>query len=370
MTKTSILLVDDVPANLSLLMNLLTNEGYEIFVAQSGERALIQAPESLPDIIILDVMMSGLDGFETCKRLKENEKTKHIPVIFMTALGDTVDKVKGFNSGGVDYITKPIQHEEVLVRIKTHLTIMNLQSELQLKNEQLSELNVTKDKFFNIIAHDLKNPFSVLLGFSQLLLKNLGSYDKEKIEQQVQLIHNASNKGYKLLQNLLEWSRLQTGKSKHNPKKLDLHILIEDVLTQTRNLAKQKSIMIYNLVFEKIFVYADEEMTYSVIYNLVSNAIKYTHKGGEITISSEEIRNMIEISVADTGIGITEDILKNLFRIDMNHSTQGTEGEEGTGLGLILSSEFIRKNGGKITVKTKPNEGSDFRFTLPRDAQL
>jgi len=234
------------------------------------------------------------------------------------------------------------------------------------KSEQrLQELNATKDKFFSIIAHDLKNPFNDLMGFTQLLALNIEKYDKSKIEQFVNIIHQSSKLAYNLLENLLDWSRSQTGILKFNPEKIPINKLVDENIDLLESTARNKNIQIYSEFDKGLFAFADKNMVRTIIRNLISNAIKYTNQGGHINIKSYSNNKVCEISVSDSGIGISEENIAKIFVIDKSFSTTGTEREKGTGLGLILCKEFVEKNGGKLWVKSKPNKGSTFFFTLP-----
>lgn len=235
-----------------------------------------------------------------------------------------------------------------------------------IKSEQrLRELNATKDKFFSIIAHDLKNPFNDLMGFTQLLALNIEKYDKSKIEQFVNIIHQSSKLAYNLLENLLDWSRSQTGTLKFNPEKIPINKLVDENIDLLESTARNKSIQIYSEFDKELFAFADKNMVRTIIRNLISNAIKYTNQGGHINIKSYSDNKVCEISVSDSGIGISEENIAKIFKIDESFSTIGTEREKGTGLGLILCKEFVEKSGGKLWVKSEPNKGSTFFFTLP-----
>lgn len=230
--------------------------------------------------------------------------------------------------------------------------------------ERLRELNATKDKFFSIIAHDLKNPFNDLMGFTQLLALNIEKYDKSKIEQFTHIIHQSSKLAYNLLENLLDWSRSQTGTLKFKPEKISISQLIDENIDLLESTARNKNIQIYSEVLGETSAFADKNMVRTVIRNLISNAIKYTNQGGHIRIQSNCTKHC-EISVSDTGIGISSENIDKIFKIDESFSTLGTEREKGTGLGLILCKEFVEKNGGKLKIKSRPNKGSTFTFTLP-----
>ena len=236
---------------------------------------------------------------------------------------------------------------------------------------QLRENNKTKDKFFSIIAHDLRTPFFSMLGFSELLNEKFDQYDTEKKKKFTGIIYEGLQKTLKLLDNLLEWSRSQSGIIDFNPEKTDLYSLVIEKLEIVNLSAEKKSIQIINQIAENIYVEADKNMLATIIRNLLSNAIKFTNKQGKITIKTflvpnEKHSQFIGISVNDTGVGIRKEIQSTLFNIGENISTSGTENEEGTGLGLILCKEFVEKHGGKIWVESEVGKGSTFYFTIPK----
>ncbi len=356
--ESKILIVDDVPKNIQLAGSILQRQDYNIFFANNGETALNLAQTNAFDLILLDIMMPGMDGFEVCEQLKKDPNTREIPVIFLTAKTDTESTIKGFDIGAVDYVTKPFNEKELLARVRTHL-------ELRAARESLREANVTKDKFFSIIAHDMKNPFNALLGLSKLLLNNFDVFDEDKKKYFIQNIYQSSDQGYKLLENLLDWSRMQTGKMVCQPALIDLYTYVFETMTLLKAGAANKKITLHSEVGEGTAIYADPNMVTMVIRNLVSNAIKFTEEGGEVRIVSETDGDYVQVTVSDTGLGIKEKNVEKLFRIDAHHSTLGTAQEAGTGLGLILCREFVLRNGGKIWVESEFGKGSKFIFTLP-----
>jgi PAS domain S-box-containing protein len=236
-----------------------------------------------------------------------------------------------------------------------------------LKSEtRLRELNATKDKFFSIIAHDLKSPFNSIIGFSNLLARQIEEKDYAAIEKYAGIIQNSSQQAMDLLMNLLEWSRSQTGRIFFTPENNDLSELINQSIELFYGYRQQKSIAIYSKILVNQPIFADKAMISTILRNLISNAIKFTKAGGEIIISSENKPNELVVTVSDNGVGIDEGSISKLFRIDQNHSTLGTEKEKGTGLGLLLCKEFVEKHGGRIWVESSQGKGSKFSFTIPK----
>lgn len=237
----------------------------------------------------------------------------------------------------------------------------------EIKNNELklNELNTTKDKFFSIIAHDLKSPFNTIVGFSELLLNELNAKNYKKSEEFANIIMKSSESAMNLLQNLMEWALSQSGRMGFKPQNFEINTLINDLIHLYKNTAEQKSISIEKSQQADIFIYADKEMISTVLRNLISNAIKFTNHNGKIMIQALKEENELKIFVKDSGIGISGDKIKKLFKLNENYISRGTNNEKGTGLGLIICKEFIEKHKGKIWVESTENQGSNFYFTIP-----
>jgi signal transduction histidine kinase len=388
--KANILIVDDTPENLRLLMGILNKQEYEVRPALDGLHALSTAYMDPPDLILLDIRMPGMDGYEVCERLKADPRTREIPVLFISGLNSTLDKVKAFSVGALDYITKPFQPEEVVARVKTHLSLRCLhqrlqedntqlrqeitrrqqaEEELRSLNQQLQEANASKDTFFSIIAHDLRNPFIGLLGLTEAIVENFDCYPPDKVKAMMSRLHLSSKKLYALLTNLLTWSRLHRGLMDYEPEEIPIDGIVTHNVRLFASNAEQKQITLTNLVPEKTAAYGDIKMVDMIIRNLISNALKFTEAGGMVDICAQKNQHVIEIAVSDTGIGMNQACLDTLFRIEAKCGRTGTAGEEGTGLGLLLCKELVEKNGGKIWVESEVRNGSTFRFTLPREVR-
>ena len=243
--------------------------------------------------------------------------------------------------------------------------IKNRAQQIKQQNELLSQMNAEKDKFFSIIAHDLKSPFCTIAGFSERLVEQINAKNNAGIEKFAQIILKSSNNAMNLLMNLLEWSQSKTGRMVYDPEVFVLEELIDETISQSTIIAGQKSIAINKDLSVQTTVYADKYMISTVLRNLISNAIKFTKSGGKITISATKDQNVMVISVTDTGLGISKESIGKLFHLDQNISTSGTENEKGTGLGLILCKEFVEKHAGSIWVESELEKGSAFYFTIP-----
>jgi len=272
--------------------------------------------------------------------------------------------------GGADYITKPISHEEVLARIVSQLTILRLQRQLQEQNQELSALNASKDKFFSIISHDLRSPFNTLLTLTKLIDDHFETYSQEKIRGHIKKIRTSAEKLYTFLENLLTWSRLQRGVIEYSPEQINIKEVIEHNVRLFSHTAEHKQIDLQHSIDKDVMVHADLSMVDTVIRNLTANALKFTAAGGSVELSATVREHDVVVTISDTGSGIPEKHVPKLFRIDTKYSTLGTEGEQGTGLGLSLCHELVTKNGGQIWVETEVGTGSAFRFTLPLEAVM
>ena len=382
--ERTILIIDDNPINLGVIADYLVDSGYGIITALTGEEGLERAGNIQPDLILLDVMMPGIDGFETCRRLKADEATKDIPVIYMTALAGADDKVKGFTTGAVDYVTKPIHQEEVLARINTHLTIHQLQQELEDKNEtlerqvakrtrdleialsKLQETDRAKSQFITMMSHELRTPLNAINGFSELLLMGLSGDLPEQSHNDVQLIYNNGQHLLELINDILDISQIESGHIQLEREPLRAQEVIEDVLTSSISLVKDKQLEIVTSVSDDLpLVYADRTCLKQVLLNLINNAIKFTHEG-IITLKADvEDSSKIRFTVIDTGIGIPMEKLDAIFNSFQQVDMSDARLFSGTGLGLTICKQLVNLHDGEIGVQSKVGIGSEFWFTLP-----
>jgi len=357
-----ILIVDDIPTNIQVLGSVLRKDGYEVAFTDNGQDAINMAKSNLYDLILLDIMMPNMDGFEVCKTLKQFPGSKDIPIIFLTAKTDSESLVKGFELGAVDYLTKPFKAAELLARVKTHTS-------LKFATEQLIKSNAMKDKLFSIIAHDLRGPVGNFGAALEILIENLDTFNKEALSEILLDLKKSATRSFELLQNLLKWARSQNNTIEFSPTLQNLNNIILENIDLLKSSATQKHITIKAEIQDKTFVFADENMLKTILRNLLSNAIKFSFNNGQVIVKTTKSGNCAEIVVKDFGVGIKDENLQKILTTHEHFSTFGTANEKGTGLGLNLCKDFIERNGGKITIESKEGKGTEIHFTLPLTEQ-
>lgn len=365
-SEYKILIVDDVMSNVLLLKVLLTNEKFAIATASNGRQALEQVEKENPDLVLLDVMMPDMSGFEVAQHLKSNPNTVDIPIIFLTALNSTADIVKGFQVGANDFISKPFNKEELIIRVTHQISLVAAKRLILSKMEELQRTIAGRDKLYSVIAHDLRSPMGSIKMVLNMLILNLPS---EKIGAEMYEFLTMANQTtedvFSLLDNLLKWTKSQIGKLNVVYQDVDLVEVTDGVIEIFSMVASLKKIRIREMKPEKMMVNADIDMLKTVVRNLLSNAIKFSKENSEVLVKMEEVDGMAVVSVQDYGCGISEEGQKKLLHTDTHFSTFGTNNEEGSGLGLLLCKDFVVKNGGKLWFTSKEGEGSIFSFSIP-----
>ena len=365
-SEYKILIVDDVMSNVLLLKVLLTNEKFAIATASNGRQALEQVEKENPDLVLLDVMMPDMSGFEVAQHLKSNPQTAEIPIIFLTALNSTADIVKGFQVGANDFISKPFNKEELIIRVTHQISLVAAKRLILSKTEELQRTIAGRDKLYSVIAHDLRSPMGSIKMVLNMLILNLPS---KKIGAEMYELLTMANQTtedvFSLLDNLLKWTKSQIGKLNVVYQDVDLVEVTDGVIEIFSMVASLKKIRIREMKPERMMVNADIDMLKTVVRNLLSNAIKFSKENSEILVKMEEVNGMAVVSVQDHGCGISEEGQKKLLHADTHFSTFGTNNEEGSGLGLLLCKDFVVKNGGKLWFTSKEGEGSIFSFSIP-----
>jgi two-component system sensor histidine kinase/response regulator len=373
-----VLVVDDNPTNLSVLVNLLRDVGLRVLVATDGESAIEQITYIKPDLILLDVMMPGIDGFETCQRLKANSETVKIPIIFMTALSETVDKVRGLSLGAVDYVTKPFEHEEVLVRIRTHLTIakqrqtiesQNLDLQAEIAERKRAEESLTI--FLHAVSHDLRNPVTGLIMVLDNLAKTTSSSESNILLSRTTLerMQQSGDRQLALINSLLESHVNDVHGIIIHPQPVVISQVIQSAIDDLQPLLdKEETEINLQVSLDLPLVLVDEAHVCRVFQNLIANAIKHNPPNLKLTISADisDAKTML-CTVADNGAGMTSAQSENLFELyaqGKDHSRLNRRSLS-LGLGLYICRQIVQAHGGAIGVVSEPNIGSQFWFTLP-----
>ena len=388
--KQAIICVDDEDIILEALKDQLGpffENHFLIETSTTAEEALeiydelVEHGYEVP-VVISDYLMPTMRGDEFL--IKIHEKNPNILKILLTGHANIEGITNAINNANLyRFIPKPWDRDDLILTVREAIRSFIQELEIRRKNIELQEINdnleklvdertkelatanATKDKFFSIIAHDLKNSFNGLLGYSNILLSDFDAFgDQDKISM-ISAIRQVSESTYKMLQNLLDWARVQTGVIPFNPEVIQLNMLMKDEYYIQRKLAEQKDIQLDIDLPDILYVEVDHNMISTVVRNLLSNAVKYTKSGGSAVLSLKKVQNWAEIGVKDTGIGISNENLAKLFQVNENFKTFGTNNEEGTGLGLILCKEFILKNKGEIVVKSEMGVGTEILVRLP-----
>lgn len=363
----TILIVDDVEVNVFYITTLLSKIGYKTLTATNGKEALEITLEKDPDLILLDIMMPVMGGMEVARILKSMPEKQNIPIIFLSALNSSEDVVEGFEAGGADYISKPFKKDELLTRIKHQITLIAAARIIFKQNEELQKTIIGRDKLYSVIAHDLRSPIASVKMVMDLLITNIPKESlKPDIYELLMMANNLTEDSFNLLDNLLKWTKSQTGTlNTVFQSNVDLMNLIYGVLESINGVSKLKNITI-NLVGQTTKeARIDIDMIKSVLRNLLNNAIKFSYEGSSIDVILTENDERLVIDVKDHGVGISKDKQGKLFNTESHYSSHGTDHEGGSGLGLLLCEEFVRRNGGSLWFESHEEVGSVFSFDIP-----
>jgi two-component system sensor histidine kinase/response regulator len=363
--KLTVLLVDDTKENINVLRKTLDPEGYNLGVALNGEKALELVTKLRPDLILLDIMMPGIDGFETCRRIKENPETKDIAIIFITAKNETEDIVKGFSLGAVDYINKPFRQEEVLSRVRNHINLVRLNRKILKQNDELKELNDIKNKFLNVTTHDLRGSLTTINGYLDLFLLDGMEISPQEGKELISLMKESSDGMLHLVNNLLDVATVESGEINLVLQANPIFTLLKQKLEVQKIVAKKKEIEVNANLEDVGNAIFDSQRVIQVFDNLVSNAIKYSDNNSKILVSLIGGNGFAKVSVKDSGPGISESELENIFSAFSNKRRRNGNNQNGSGLSLLISKKIIEAHKGKLTVESSENSGTEFSFTVP-----
>jgi two-component system, sensor histidine kinase and response regulator len=363
-----VLIVDDDRVNIRILGGILKGEGYLLAEAGSGEQALELYPQFRPDLVLLDVMMPGIDGFETCRRLNSEYGDKTAPVIFITAKSESDDVVEGLGAGGVDYLPKPFKPKEVLARIRSHMQNRILSEQRKTLVEQLKKADHAKNRFLGMAAHDLRNPLASIRGIAEFLREGtVGPLTPDQLDL-IDTIHDASQSMLEMVNELLDVATIESGELKLNRELHNLAELVTKCVSNTnREAAKKKTHVKFEPPSEPAMLQIDPAKMKQVIENLLSNAVKYSPPGSTITacVQRGEANGTCVFFVRDQGPGIPPDERDKLFKDFSRLSVKPTGGEKSTGLGLAICRKIVDAHHGTIVAENLPERGCEFRVTLP-----
>ena len=371
----TILIVDDMPANLGVLTSHLEREGYVAVVAQGGEEGFERAEFVRPDLILLDVMMPGLDGFETCRRLKASPLTRDIPVVFMTALTDTSDKLTGFAAGAVDYVTKPLNGAEVIARIETHLTLYRLRRQLEARNEELQReiaahedtqaalrrSNTELEQLAYVASHDMQEPLRMVASYLQLVAQRYKGQLDTDADEFIGYAVDGAKRMQALINDLLAYSRIGT---KARPfEATDFARVVETALVNLRVALKNSGGEVTTDALPVVM--GDAMQLTQLMQNLIGNALKFSGDAPPLVhVSAQEEAGFWRFTVRDNGIGIAPEYHQRIFVLFQR--LHGRAEYPGTGIGLAICKKIVERHGGTIEVQSQPGAGSAFSFTIPR----
>jgi signal transduction histidine kinase len=356
-SETTVLVIDSDILTLEFTVANLIKAGYKTLKAKTASEAYSSVESRAIDCIILNAEMNENNNLENLKDLRNVNGADTIPIIL--SFPKNYQEYKGIlNFSNVDLVTKPLNYKELLFRIEKNI---------QLAKYRNAERKIIfdEDKLFSILAHDLKKPFASLLGMTQLLSESAQSCTKEEIKELTKENYKTVKSTYKLLNNMLEWYRILNGHVKIKPAEFDLSRVCSKVIFNSKNSAFNKKISLISQIDCDSFVYADEELIYMALSNLIENAIKFSPIKSRVIISGELNTEYRKLTVCDNGVGIDEENIHKLFKVDEIFTTPGTNNEKGCGFGLIIAKEIIEKSGGEFKVESQPGKGSKFSFSLP-----
>jgi len=361
--RPSVLIVDDLPNNVRLLSIMLTEKGYQVRKAINGQMALNTVRSLIPDLILLDINMPDLNGYQVCEQLKADEKTREIPVIFISALDDVFDKVKAFQVGGVDYISKPFQGEEVMARIENQLTICRQKKQLQNEIKERQKTEETLEIYLHAVSHDLRNPVIGMLMILNNLIKNSQGETKEVSRKILQQMADSCDRQLTLIDSLVETRQNDLWGVSLELNPLSLYEIGQQIGQEWElRLKENQATLINNFSPDLPLVNADAHHLWRVFENLLANALKHNPQGIIITFSARLEGNYLRCSIADNGVGISETQRKQLFD---RYQRGNNNNQISLGLGLYLCRQIIHAHGGEIGIMNNDEKGSQFWFTLP-----
>ncbi|MBX3178794.1 MAG: hybrid sensor histidine kinase/response regulator [Candidatus Hydrogenedentes bacterium] len=367
----TIMLVDDTPANLSLLEEILRGRGYRVVAFPRGAMALRAAAANPPDLILLDIMMPEMDGFEVCRRLKADERLGETPVIFISALDDTANMLRAFNSGGVDYVSKPFQESEVLARVAAHLRLRQQQLEIEAQRrraqesyERLCDLESQRDQLVHMIVHDMRSPLMGILGYAEIIEMELRQAGNGDLLEMAGHLRASGAQLNEMVSTLLDVSRLEAGAMPVNKRQCDLGKLIADALDALKAYSREARIE-FHPPNAPVAAICDPDLTRRILQNLVANALKFGGAKSVVCVDLSVTESGVVVAVSDTGDGIPLEYQARVFDKFAQAPGGGSGKAYSTGLGLTFCKLAVEAQGGEIGLKSEIGRGSTFQFNIP-----
>ncbi|MDH5473414.1 MAG: hybrid sensor histidine kinase/response regulator [Gammaproteobacteria bacterium] len=359
--QPTILTVDDNPSNLQLLDGFLAGGDYNILKAENGEEALKVSRNNSIDLVLLDIMMPGMDGYQVCETLKKMPDKADVPVIFLTARNDIESMIKGFNVGAVDYLTKPINVEEFRARVSTHLRLRH-------QEQELKQHVAAKNRFVSIIADDLRTPIEALKSVLKMLNDSSEELDKVLLHDYISMAYSAADCLDAISQNLTKWSALQNNELPANPQVIAVYTVFNEIVDEIQQENKQKGIIINNNIEHDQMAFVDDEYLRIIARNILSNAVSFSQKESQIDIFTEcsNVDGSLTIVVKDQGVGMSPEEMENIFQVGEQHRGVGTAGEIGTGMGLVLCRDLLVNSNGRIWLESEQSKGTKVYINLPQ----
>lgn len=354
-----IMIIDDNPLNLMVASKSLENLGFRTVISESGAEGIEKMYIEKPSLILLDIMMPEVDGYEVCRIIKNTENFKDIPIIFLTANSHTENLVEGFNAGGSDYIVKPFKAEELQVRIKNHI-------ELSESKRTILDMIRSRDKLYSIIAHDIRSPLSGILQTIDAIDQGYIDPSGEDFKEIIHHLKKRTHETITLLTSLLQWTRLKADNMILDFNEVDLKQVVLSCVQLLEANAEDKKINIETNFEDASLAWCDEVSVHTIIRNLLSNAIKFTAINGCVSVSVKSDEQYVLIYISDSGVGMSEENIDKIFLKNVHHTSSGTANEQGTGLGLMLVKDFVLKNRGGINAQSKEGVGTTITIKLPK----
>jgi two-component system sensor histidine kinase/response regulator len=365
-----ILVIEDDQVLNEKIKIMLELESYQVEQASTGSEGLDKARQLLPDLILCDIMLPEMDGFEILAALRSEADTQHLPLLFLTALADKRSMRQGMRLGADDYLIKPFEYDELMDAISARLQRQaQLRGAAEKRIDQLEQISLNKDKFLALICHDLNNSFSGVMGASMMLQHDLDRLKPEEIRTFASLMYDSTQSSVQMLQSMLNWSRQQIEGLAYEAAPIDLAALIAKVEYGLQPLLREKRQAISVDLAPHIHLHADAGMLESVMRNLLTNAIKFSPMGSDISIQAVMLDGALHLSIADQGVGMSAEQIEQLFSFS-RQTTLGTQGEKGAGIGLILTYDLVQRQGAHIQVSSTPGQGTTFTLIFPQLSPL